>query len=151
MKPIFAPIDPKPWRKLVVMVPVAVMVLSGPFPARAQSENASQLQHSLDSPEQMAAHETAPNTEVQPSPGSDRPMRAPSRKIDCDRNETVVGGRCVAKHTDKPHKPHKEAQRVRERDVPAVRRARVTEERPAKGNRLCWTQDGRAFSVASCN
>ena len=148
MKAVFAPIEGKPWRRLLVMVPMTIVALSGPLPAGAESERASQLQHGLASSEQMAARDTSSNTKMQPSPGRDEPVLAPSRQIKCDRNETIVGGRCVAKRAEKPHKP---AHRARERDESHVRTARVTDERPAKSSRLCWTQDGRAFSVTTCN
>jgi hypothetical protein len=147
MKPVFAPLDRKPWRRLLVMLPVTIIALSGPLPARAESEYPSQMQHAQPDPsDQMAALDTS--SKMQPSPDINRSMLAPSRQIKCDRNETLIGARCVAKRTNKPYK---QAQKMRERDEPPVRRARVVDERPAKGNRLCWTQDGRAFSVATCN
>jgi hypothetical protein len=155
MKAIVATVNPSPRqnRSLLVMLPVAIIALSGPLPAKAekapnQGEYASQLQNGPDASEQMVAHQTSPSTEVQPSPGSDRPMLARPRQAKCARNETVIDGRCVARHTDKPHK---QAERMRPRDEAPVRRARVVAERPAKTTRLCWTQDGRHFSVSPCN
>jgi hypothetical protein len=132
-----------PCRKLLVMLPVAILALSGPVPVRAEPD---QLQHGQDVPEQMAAHETAPSTEEHPAAGSDGQKRAHSRQTKCDHNETLIDGHCVAKHADKPRR---QAQRTRAREEASPRRARAEEERPGKG--LCWTQDGRHFSVSKCN
>jgi hypothetical protein len=64
--------------------------------------------------------------------------------LDCDRGETEVDGKCVAKA-----KPERKKHYVLER--PARRRESAErEERPAKQG-LCWQQDGRTFSVGSCS
>jgi hypothetical protein len=155
MKAIVAAINrsPRRNRSLLVVLPAAFMALSGPLPATAekaanQGEYASQLQNGPDASEQMAAHHAAPSTEMQTSPGSDRPTLSRPRPTTCSRNETVVDGRCVARRTEQHHK---QAERMRPRDEAPVRRARVEAERPAKTSRLCWTQDGRNFSVAPCS
>jgi hypothetical protein len=79
--------------------------------------------------------------------------------LKCDRGETVIGGHCVAKGTDTTHTQAQRARaldegpskRARPINEGPVRRARASEVDPGNGNRLCWSQDRRSFSVTTCN
>jgi hypothetical protein len=66
--------------------------------------------------------------------------------LECDRGEKEVDGRCVAaRPAEKPRAARRSTEETRE-----ARPRREAPEGGGGGKKLCWSQDGKSFSVVPC-